>query len=211
LLTLANPEVRAVIYDCDGVLIDSRASNAAFYNHILQKFGRPPLTPEQLDFVQVSTAQQAIDYLFGTAPEVAAAQAYQQGLDSRPFLPLLRLEPHVQEVLTRLRPCFQTAIATNRGKSLPQVLDYLGLTGFFDFTVTCHHVTRPKPHPECLRKVLQHFRCQPQQALYVGDAPVDREVARLARVPFAAYKNPDLEACYHLGDHLELLQLLGLT
>jgi HAD superfamily hydrolase (TIGR01509 family) len=202
--------VRAVIYDCDGVLINSRASNAAFYNHILEKFGQPPLTPEQLDFVQVSTATQALDYLFAGSPNLAAAQAYQKTVDNRAFLPLLRLEPYVREVLARLRPRYQTAIATNRGKSLPQVLEHLGLSGLFDFTVTCHQVTRPKPHPECLLKVLDHFRLRPRQALYVGDAALDQEVARAAGVPFAAYRNPALKALYHLQDHRELLPLLGL-
>ena len=176
---------RAVIYDCDGVLIDSRASNEAFYNHILEKFGRPRLTPEQLDFVQVGTAREAIDCLFAGSPDLPRAQAYQRALDNRPFLPLLRLEPHVRETLARLRPRLQTAIATNRGKSLPQVLAYLGLAGLFDFTVTCHQVTRPKPHPQCLLKVLAYFRLRPQQALYVGDAAVDLEVA----LPAVARKN----------------------
>ena len=31
-----------IIYDCDGVLIDSRRSNEAFYNHILAHFGLRP-------------------------------------------------------------------------------------------------------------------------------------------------------------------------
>jgi phosphoglycolate phosphatase len=200
---------RAVIYDCDGVLVDSRAANAAFYNHILEKFGLPRLTPAQLDLVQVSTAQEAIDCLCRGTHHLAAAQAYQKTVDNRPFLPLLRVEPHVREVLPRLRPRFRTAIATNRGRSLPQVLAHLGLEGLFDYTVTCYQVTRPKPHPECLLKVLDHFHLQPAEALYMGDAAVDQKVAKAAGLSFAAYKNPGLEAAYHLQDHLELLRVLG--
>ena len=157
----------------------------------------------------MSTAQEAIDCLFGGTPYLAAAQAYQKAVDNRPFLPLLRLEPQVREVLARLRPRFRTAIATNRGRSLPQVLAHLGLENLFDFTVTCYQVTRPKPHPECLLKVLDHFRLKPAEALYVGDASVDQEVANAAGIPFAAYKNPGLKAAYHLQDHLELLRVLG--
>ncbi len=33
---------QVIIYDCDGVLIDSRESNRAFYNHILARFGLAP-------------------------------------------------------------------------------------------------------------------------------------------------------------------------
>jgi HAD superfamily hydrolase (TIGR01509 family) len=88
------------------------------------------------------------------------------------------------------------------------VLKSLGLDDLFDLTVSAYDVTRPKPHPECLWKILAHFRVEPETALYIGDAALDQEVAAAAGVPFAAYKNPHLKARYHLQDHLELLQAL---
>lgn len=205
-----NGQPSVIIYDCDGVLIDSRRSNEAFYNHILAHFGLPPLTPEQLDIVHAATAREAVDFLLGDTPWLAAAQDFQRRIDNGPFLALISPEPHVREVLAQLRPTFHLAIATNRGKSLPLVLQTLGLAGFFDLTVTCYDVTQPKPHPECLQKILHHFRLRPDEALYVGDSDVDRLVAEAAGVPLAAYKNPCLRASYHLQDHLELLPLLGL-
>ncbi|RJR46485.1 MAG: HAD family hydrolase [Deltaproteobacteria bacterium] len=200
--------VKVVIYDCDGVLIDSRRANAAFYNHLLEKFGLGPITPRQLDFVQSCTAREAVDFLFQGTPRVAAAQDYQLNIDNRPFLSLLRLEPHIREVLAALRPKYHTAIATNRGKSLPMVLKELGLEDLFDLTVSSYDVAQPKPHPECLLKILKHFRVEPEEAVYIGDAPVDLLVSRQAGVIFAAYKNPGLEAQYHLQDHRDLLEIL---
>jgi phosphoglycolate phosphatase len=200
---------KVIIYDCDGVLIDSRQSNQAFYNHILARFGLPAMDPGQLEVVHVSTAEQAIDYLFAGTPFRAEAQAYQRVVDNSPFMALLRLEPHVRETLVKLRPTYATAIATNRGKSLPLVLRNLGLEGLFDLTVTSYQVRHPKPHPECLWKILGHFHLDPEEALYIGDSEVDRIVSLKAGVPFVAYKNPWLKARYHLQDHLELLQVLG--
>ena len=197
-----------IIYDCDGVLIDSRRSNEAFYNHILTHFGLRPLTPEQLDVVHAATAQEAVDFLLRGTPWLAQAQDFQRQVDNAPFLALIRLEPHVREVLAQLRPGYRTAIATNRGRSLPLVLQTLGLAGRFDLTVSCYDVSRPKPHPECLQKILQHFQLRPDEALYLGDSEVDRLVAEETGIPLVAYKNPRLKALYHLQDHLELLQLL---
>jgi phosphoglycolate phosphatase len=199
-----------IIYDCDGVLIDSRESNQAFYNHILARFGLNPLTEAQLAVVHVSTAQGAIDYLFQGHPGREAAQAYQRNINNDQFLHLIRLEPDIREVLIRLRSSCLTAIATNRGKSLPLVLRTLGLEGLFDLTVSAYDVTRPKPHPECLEKILTHFRLEPGAALYIGDAALDQEVAAAAGVTFAAYKNPGLKARYHLQSHLEMLPVLRL-
>jgi len=200
--------LKVIAYDCDGVLIDSRRSNAAFYNQILQRFGLPRLTPRQLDFVQVSTAREAVDFLFQGSPSREMAQAFQQEIDNAPFVALLRLEPHIREVLAALRPGYGTAIATNRGKSLPLVLKELGLAGLFDFTVSSYDVEKPKPHPECLLKILEHFRVEPWEALYIGDASVDQEVSQRAGVTFAAYKNPELPARFHLRDHRDLLKIL---
>ena len=200
--------VRIIIYDCDGVLIDSRRANAAFYNHILEKFGLAPLTSRQLDFVQTSTASEAVDFLFQDYPRREEVQEYQRHIDNRPFLSLLRLEPHIREVLAALRPAYQTAVATNRGKSLPLVLKELGLDGLFDLTVSSYDVARPKPHPECLRNILEHFQLEPKEAMYIGDAAVDLEVSRRAGVIFGAYKNPDLAADFHLQDHRHLLEIL---
>ncbi|MHB9074339.1 MAG: HAD family hydrolase [Desulfobaccales bacterium] len=201
---------QVIIYDCDGVLIDSRESNRAFYNHILGHFGLPPLIDEQLEVVHVSTAQGAIDYLFQGQPALEEAQAYQRTINNDPFLTLLNLMPHIREVLAQLRTRYHTAIATNRGKSLPLVLKTLGIADCFDLTISAYDVSRPKPHPECLLKILSHFRLAPEAALYIGDAALDQEVAATAGVPFAAYKNPGLQARYHLQDHLDLLNILEL-
>jgi phosphoglycolate phosphatase-like HAD superfamily hydrolase len=199
---------KLIIYDCDGVLFDSKAANEAFYNHILSRFDMPPLQQRQLEFVHVSTAPQAVDYLFQSSPLREEAQAYREGMDLRPFIPLMRMEPNVREVLTRLRPGHRTAIATNRGVSMPFVMKDHELGGLFDLTVSSLDVREPKPHPECLLKILRHFTAEAGDALYVGDAEVDRLVAQRAGVPFVAYKNPGLEAVHHIQDHLELLEIL---
>jgi len=200
--------IKAVIYDCDGVLIDSRQANEAFYNQILRHFGMPDITPEQMDQAQFLTSRAAIDLLFQGSPYRAAAQEYQTTVDNVPFLPLIRPEPHVKETLTRLRPGYGTAIATNRGRSLSPVLERLGLAALFDLIVSSLDVLNPKPHPESLQVILRHFGIGPSEALYIGDTEVDMVLASRAGVPFIAYKNPGLKARRHIRDHLELLELL---
>jgi len=41
--------IEVVIFDCDGVLFDSREANTVFYNHILSEFQLPPMTEEDLN------------------------------------------------------------------------------------------------------------------------------------------------------------------
>ena len=201
--------LKVIIYDCDGVLIDSHAANQAFYNHILAHFGQPPLTPDQWAHVAPLTAPDALTWLFQGTPWLAAAQEYQKTVDNSPFIPLIQAEPHLKETLALLRPHYHTAIATNRGKSLPSVLEHCGLEVFFDFIVSSLDVREPKPHPECLHQILEHFQVLPEQACYIGDSDLDREVSHRVGVIFIAYRNPDLSANFHLKNHSDLWRLLN--
>ncbi len=207
--TILDPQkLQVIIYDCDGVLIDSSLANQAFYNHILEHFSHTSLTPEQWDHVKPLAAPDALTWLFHGSPSLTAVQEYQHTVDNTPFLPLIRTEPHLHETLTRLHPHYRLAIATNRGKSLAPVLEHCGLADFFDFTVSSLDVRHPKPHPECLHRILEHFAMHPGQACYLGDADLDREVSARAGVTFIAYRNPALPAAFHLRDHLDLWHLV---
>jgi HAD superfamily hydrolase (TIGR01509 family) len=200
--------LKVIIYDCDGVLIDSSLANQAFYNHILGHFGLAPLSPEQWAYVKPLAAPDALTWLFQGTPWLAAAQQYEKKMDNTSFLPLIRLEPGIRKTLAWLRPHYRLAIATNRGKSLIPVLRHFGLADFFDFTVSSLEVKHPKPHPECLHLVLRHFDLPPPQACYLGDSDLDREVSARAGVIFGAYRNPALKAAFHLEKHSDLRRLL---
>ena len=200
---------KVIIYDCDGVLIDSKKANEVFYNHILKHFGMPPLNREQLEFVHVSTALGAIEHLFQSTNKMEEAKAYLKVIDNTPFILLLRLEPHIRTVLECLRPNYHTAIATNRGLSMPLIMEKHRLGELFDMVVTTLDVRNPKPDPECLFKILRHFKADPHEALYIGDSEVDRLVSEVANVHFAAYKNTQLKAAYHFNDHMDLLSMLS--
>jgi HAD superfamily hydrolase (TIGR01509 family) len=200
--------ITVIIYDCDGVLIDSSTANKVFYNHILAHFGLPPMTLEQWAQVTPLTAPDALTWLFKDTPWMAVAQEYQKTLDNTPFLHLIQVDPGLKETLARLRPPYRTAIATNRGKSLIPVLQHCGLEDFFDFTVSSLDVEQPKPHPECLNTILKYFNVSPEDACYIGDSDLDREVSARTGVLFGAYRNPSLEAAFHLENHTDLLVLL---
>jgi HAD superfamily hydrolase (TIGR01509 family) len=203
--------IKVIIYDCDGVLIDSLESNLAYYNHILAHFALPPVSPQHTEVVHTGTARQVIDALFAGTPHLEAAQQFQVTVPGNIFLHLIRAEPHVIEVLRSVRGRFKTAVATNRGKSLVPVLRELGLLDLFDVLVSGFDVRRSKPDPDCVKMILERLDLTPDYALYIGDSRVDEATARAAGVTFLSYKNPSLNAAFHLMDHRKLLESLGLT
>jgi phosphoglycolate phosphatase len=193
--------VSAVVFDCDGVMFDSRQANVNFYNHILFHFGLHPLTPEDIEFVHMHTAVDSLNHIFRNSPHVARAQEYRLKLDYTPFIKDMVIEPGLKEVLHFLKQRCGLAVATNRSNTIARVLELNGLTHYFDIVVSSLDVKNPKPHPEPIFKILDFFGIEPQECFYVGDSFVDYETARSAGVLFISYKNRGLNADYHV-DHL---------
>jgi HAD superfamily hydrolase (TIGR01509 family) len=201
--------ISGVIFDCDGVLFESRAANLAYYNVVLKHFGEPP----------VSAADRATAHLCHTAasPEVfvallgpqraAAALDYAATLDYRDFIPFMQPEPELTEVLTILAEKVPLAVATNRGASISGILAHFGLAHLFRTVVTSRDVERPKPYPDMLQLAARRLRLKEEELLFVGDSELDREAARQAGVRFAAYKG-GVEAELTVYSHRELAALV---
>jgi len=201
-------DISAVIFDCDGVMFDSRQANIHFYNHILTHFGLFPMTEDKIDYVHMHTADESIRHIFKGTPFTEQAQAYRWEMDYTPFIKDMIMEPGLNELLETLKPRFGLAVATNRSNTINKVLEWNRLDKYFDIVVSSLDVKNPKPHPESLRKILRFFSIDPAQALYIGDSSVDRETAEAAAVPFVAYKNRLLEADFHAERMEDILHIL---
>jgi HAD superfamily hydrolase (TIGR01509 family) len=197
-------DVRVVAFDCDGVLFETVEANRAYYNHILAHFGRPAMDEHQLRYVHIHTVQQCLAHLFADDADRQAAMAFRASIDYGQFLKYLTIEPHLKALLDWMRNRYKTAIATNRTDTMDRLLREFGLADRFDLVVTSLDVERPKPFPDPLFKILSRFRVEPRQAVFVGDSEVDEATARAAGVPFIAYRNPALEASWHIESLKEL-------
>lgn len=201
-------DIKVVIFDCDGVMFESRNANEAYYNQILTRFGKPEMNQEQSDYSHMHTGKQSVTYLFKDDPRLEEALAYYDRMSYVPFIPLMEMEPYLKEFLRYLRPLYKTAISTNRSDTTGPVLVHHGLDGLFDLVVSSLDVEHPKPHPESLLKILHHFGVPDREAIYIGDSKIDEQAARAAGVPLVAYKNPALSAAYHVSHFKELEDLL---
>lgn len=202
-------KIKVVAFDCDGVMFDTEKANKAFYNHILNHFGLPEMTPEQFTYAGMHTADKVLAYLFDDPETLEAAREYRLRMTYIPFIKYMEIEPNLKAVLKRLRPKYQTAIATNRTDSIDYVLKEFGLGKYFDFVVSALDVDQPKPHPEPLFKILEHFQIKPDQTIYVGDSELDEIAARAAGMVLVAYNNRSLKTDFHIQNLAELEKVLA--
>jgi phosphoglycolate phosphatase len=183
----AGATVRAIIFDCDGVLFDSWRANVEYYNAVLAALGRPPLDPEGERLAHALSSPQLFERLFAGAPAlVEQARARARDLDYGPFYRWMQPAPGLYQLLTELKAHYHLAMATNRGVTVAGVVRYFDLAPLLDIAVGIYDVPRPKPFPDMIEKCVQHFGIAPHEAVYVGDSLSDLEAARAAGTRFIA-------------------------
>lgn len=176
-----------VLLDCDGVLFDSFAANVAYYDRILATMGRPALDAAGRDLAHRLSTPQLFAQLLGDDPELLRRSLeIAHETDYAPYYALMQPVPQLRETLGWLRDRYDTALATNRGKTIPGLLQGWDLGSFFGLVVGMNDVPRPKPAPDMLLRCTTHFGVPPDRALYVGDSPSDATAARAAGIRFLA-------------------------
>lgn len=182
--------IRGVIFDCDGVLFESRRANLAYYNAILARFGEPEVSeaePERANLCHAAASPEVLATLLGFERAPAALE-FAASLDYRQFIPWMDPEPGMREALAQLSAQMPLAVATNRGTSMPEILDHFGLQGYFSTVVTSRDVERPKPHADMLLLAAKRLGLPLAALLFVGDSVYDRMAAESAGIPFVAYR-----------------------
>lgn len=201
---------KVLIYDCDGVMLDTLESNYIFYNRIMEHLGRPELDRLDLEartVLHTYSFDNVMEYFFAGDACRDAAWDFAKTIHYRDLAPFMSMEAGFVETLDRLKGHVALAVCTNRAISMEMIIEDYGLSGYFSCVMTAGKVTNPKPHPEPLLKVLEHYAIEAGQALFVGDSAVDMQSAAGAGVPFVAYKT-QLPGQTRIEHHAEIIEHL---
>jgi phosphoglycolate phosphatase-like HAD superfamily hydrolase len=206
-----NPDnITIVAFDCDGVMFDTAEANRTYYNRILNYFNLPPLTDEQFFYTHMHTVDSSLDYILPDRVLREKADEVRKTLNYSSLIPFMKIEPGLITLLNKLRPKYKTAIATNRSDTMDRVIQEHGLDGCFDLVISARDVERPKPFPDPLIKIMNHFSAIPENIIYIGDSELDEKASKAASVPFVAYNNPVLSAELHIKQLREIETLFNL-
>lgn len=200
--------LKLVIFDCDGVMFDSKEANRIFYNSLLEHFNRPPMDSEELEYVHMHHVIDSVNHIFRHYPDdVEKVHEYRKTVEYGDFVKHMIMEPDLPEFLQFLVPTYKTAISTNRTTTMKRILKIFDLDRYFGKVVTAMDVANPKPHPEALEKILGHFQLDADEAFYIGDSIVDRQHSANVGMQMVAFKNPGLDAEYHVDSFMEITTL----
>lgn len=162
----------AVIFDCDGVLLDTeRCINGAWhelllahglaltYEEVYQHFGGFTIEDNRARSRQL------------LGPELGEQVFAQAGAVIRErFAAGIPLMPEVDAVLAR--SALPRALATNTLRpELDLKLERSGLAGRFRFTVAASEVERPKPAPDVYLRAAKLLAVAPERCAVIEDSP----------------------------------------
>ncbi|NDY70528.1 HAD family hydrolase [Desulfobacter hydrogenophilus] len=203
--------IKAVVFDCDGVMFDTAQANRKFYNEILANFNKPSLDDEQFENIHMMTVKAAVEYLFPEMDEHRPVYEMITTIGYASVIPLMLMEPGLIELLDAIKLAgWVRGVATNRTNTMGSVLIEHKLKKSFDIIVTASDVANPKPFPDQLEKIMGAYALLPRQIVFIGDSIFDKKAAEAAGTWFIAFKQPGLKAHAHavsMGEVGELLKL----
>jgi phosphoglycolate phosphatase len=175
--------VRALIFDLDGTLIDSKLDLVRSVNATLRELHRPAL-PEAI-----------ISSYIGNGAPVLVAKSLGQDVNPEELARALKFflshyeahkldntcaYPGVPEALQELS-AMPMAVLTNKPVRISvRILEALGLAKYFRAIYGGNSFETKKPDPLGAHTILREFGIRPSEAVVVGDSEVDVQTARNA-------------------------------
>jgi phosphoglycolate phosphatase len=167
--------IKAIIFDIDGVLADSREAVVHNTGEVLAEFG---FGVSREDIEMMSSAHSADSVLMQLAPVLENDRKKLKRM-------LLRLSAVTAKNMNMVKPTvlakkvpnlakrYKLAIATNRKRSARLVLKKFGIEKHFSAVQTSID-SPPKPDPAMIRKAVKKLKVKPSETIFVGDNAEDR-------------------------------------
>ncbi len=173
--------VRALIFDLDGTLIDSKLDLAISVNATLRHMGREALADDTIFSYVGNGAQTLVQRALGdgvTPEEIEKGHAFFLAYYRAHMLDNTVAYPGVREGLELLKGR-ELAVLTNKPVRFSEaILRGLGLANYFRYVYGGNSFATKKPDPEGVNTLLRNLGASPREAMMVGDSDVDVRTAR---------------------------------
>jgi phosphoglycolate phosphatase len=177
-------QIKLIIFDLDGTLIDSLDDLTDATNHMLVSLGRKEVGRERVrGFVGQGARRLAERAMPNAVPEeIGIGLVEFLAYNEEHIVDKTRLYPGVRETLALLRDRgFILTVVSNKNVALcRKVLSTLGAEDFFAAVIGADSLPQRKPSPEPLLAVLREFDVAPENAVIVGDSINDIAAGRAA-------------------------------
>jgi pyrophosphatase PpaX len=166
----------AILFDMDGVLVDSLESWWASLNHSLKNFNYKPVTREEFitkywghdlyDNLQTMNIPEKVGHFCNTV--------YSSHIGN------IHIYPETQSTLEKLKSYRKTIITNTPKDCTVQILKRFEIDNYFEFVLTSDDVSMAKPNPEIVLKSCELLNVKPKNVVLVGDTDSDVQAGHKA-------------------------------
>lgn len=168
--------IKAILYDLDGVLIDTKNWHFRALNTAIGVHGITITEQEQKELYEALPTAEKLKLLTkhkGLRPDSYQTITEHKNLEFiRYFEDNYKLDEHKVELLeTMQKHGFVQILCSNTTKStVDSTLKALHIYKYFDHIITRQDIDMPKPHPEIYLRAIQIAQVHPSQALILEDS-----------------------------------------
>ncbi len=175
-------KIKAILFDLDGTLVDTSEFIYQAYEHTLSLY-KYKVIKRKLLAPHIGRGLSAIYKDLAPKGDNKSLMETHNSFQEKHFY-LVKSFPDILGVIKKLRKTgLKIGIVTSRYKNTPKTLESAGLNpNLFDVIITADNVTNPKPDPEGIILALDKLKIKPEEAIFVGDATVDIEMGKNAKV-----------------------------
>lgn len=169
--------IKAVLFDMDGVLIDAREWHYEALNEVLRIFGyeiTPAMHKDRFDGLSTSKKLEMLTKEVGL-PKHIHGMINRIKQDRTLRIAASNCFPNIahQVLISKLKKQgFKVGVVTNSIRQTTEfMLTYAGLFELLDVVITNQDVDKPKPSPDCYQLAMQNLDVLPSETLIVEDSP----------------------------------------
>ncbi len=192
---------KAILFDLDGVLVDSLDAWWHALNDALRHFKMDEMPKEEFVskywgydlYTNIKRANLPLEV------GISCSRFYIKHLDK------VKLHPEVPHILESFKDVKKGLVTNTPRDCTEKVLKKFDLSKYFDVIVTGDDVSRGKPDPEIIFKACNHLNVDPRETVLIGDTESDVRAGSMAGCYVIGVKvNGDMR----IEDISELLDVL---
>lgn len=188
--------IKAVIFDIDGVLLDSFETNLKFFQDLMIKGGYNPPTREEykklfhynmFDVIKILTQS-------NSGKEIQRIVNFRTNKEVVYPHELVIAPKEMKETIEVLAKDYFLGVVTSRIKNsvfASPIMKEIKI--YFKYSVSLEDTVKHKPDPEPLLLIVKKLNIRPEEAVYVGDAETDFQAAKSAGMKFILFSKEKIE------------------
>ena len=193
----------AILFDLDGVLVDSMDSWLACLNAALKAFHYDEVSKEE--FIEIYWGHDLNDNIerMGLTEEVGrfCNNKYSE------YLHVVKIYPDVRDTLQKLSSYKKGIITNTPGDCAFQILKKFDIEQYFETVITSDEVVKAKPNPEIVLKACKVLCVEPENVVLIGDTDSDVKAGKDAGCTVVGINIPADYTIKRLSDLTKLILL----